>query len=99
MVTSIDYSNGMDKANVSEFKAVCLRLLEQVRQTGQPIEILKNGQPLAIVHPPPSHGRKAAFGAMQSSLRSPATDLISPVAQNDWEVLDMKSKTASVKTR
>ena len=28
----------MVQVNVSEFKAVCLRLLEQVRQTGEPIE-------------------------------------------------------------
>jgi antitoxin (DNA-binding transcriptional repressor) of toxin-antitoxin stability system len=89
----------MDKVNVSEFKAVCLRLLEQVRQTGQPIEILKNGQPLAIVHPPPAQGRKAAFGAMASSLRAPSSDLISPVAHDDWEVLEIKSKKATVRTR
>ena len=50
--------------NVSEFKAVCLRVLERVRQTGQPLEILKNGQPLAVVYPPSTPGRRAAFGAL-----------------------------------
>ena len=33
----------MKQISVSEFKAVCLGLLEKVRQTGEPIEILKNG--------------------------------------------------------
>jgi len=73
----------MEQVNVSEFKVVCLRLLERVRQTGEPIEILKNGQPLAVVYPPPSQGRKAAFGALRPSLRAPADDLISPVGQGD----------------
>ena len=77
----------MEQINVSEFKAVCLRLLERVRQTGEPIEILKNGEPLAIVYPPPSKGRKSAFGALHSTLPRPAGDLIEPVAQGDWEVL------------
>jgi prevent-host-death family protein len=82
----------MKKVNVSEFKAVCLRLLEDVRQTGQPIEILKNGKPLAVVYPAPSADRKAAFGALRSTLAGPVGDLISPVVtstgkDNDWEAL------------
>ena len=55
----------MQKVNVSEFKATCLGLLERVRQTGEPIEILKNGQPLAIVHPAPGRSRKGAFGGVR----------------------------------
>jgi prevent-host-death family protein len=76
----------MKKVNVSEFKAVCLRLLEDVRQTGQPIEIVKNGKPLAIVLPPPSANRKAAFGALRSTLAGPVGDLISPL-ESEWEAL------------
>ena len=76
----------MERINVSEFKAVCLRLLEQVRQTGEPIEILKNGEPLAIVYPAPARDRKSSFGAMKHTLKKPAGDLITPV-DVDWEVL------------
>jgi len=77
----------MEQINVSEFKAVCLRLLERVRQTGEPIEILKNGEPLAIVHPAPIRSRKGAFGALKSTLRGPVGDLIQPVAGIEWDVL------------
>lgn len=77
----------MVQVNVSEFKAVCLRLLEQVRQTGEPIEILKNGQPLAIVQAPPTKSRKAAFGAMKGTLCSPIGDLTQPLDDVEWEVL------------
>jgi prevent-host-death family protein len=96
MVIKSDYSQNMQlsmalqiqtQVNVSEFKATCLRLLEQVRQTGEPLEILKNGVPLAVVYPPPAAERKAAFGALKDSLRGPVGDLISPV-DAQWEALD-----------
>lgn len=77
----------MDQVNISEFKATCLRLLEQVRQTGQPLEILKNGEPLAIVHAAPPRPRKEAYGAMRNTLRGEVGDLISPLDESDWEVL------------
>ena len=79
----------MEQVNVSEFKAVCSRLLERVRQTGEPIEILKNGQPLAVVYPPASP-RKAAFGALRSTLRGPVGevgDLVEPLEEGAWESL------------
>ncbi|MBI3208874.1 MAG: type II toxin-antitoxin system Phd/YefM family antitoxin [Candidatus Solibacter usitatus] len=75
----------MEQINVSEFKAVCLRLLERVRQTGEPIEILKNGQLLAVVHPPTSTGQRAAFGSMKATLKGPVGDLVEPLDGIDWE--------------
>jgi prevent-host-death family protein len=77
----------MKQVNVSEFKAVCLRLLEDVRQTGEPVEILKNGKPLAVVHPAPAANRKAAFGALRPSLTAPVGDLVSPLDEREWEAL------------
>jgi prevent-host-death family protein len=77
----------MDKINVSEFKATCLRLLEQVRQTGEPIEILKNGEPLAVVYPAGQKRLKSAFGAMKSSLSGPLSDLLEPIVGVKWEAL------------
>jgi prevent-host-death family protein len=77
----------MEQVNVSEFKAVCLRLLERVRQTGEPIEILKNGKPLAVVYPPSQSARGSAFGALKGTLCGPIGDLVSPIATEDWEAL------------
>lgn len=77
----------MEQINVSEFKATCLRLLEKVRQTGEPIEILKNGEPLAIVHAASPRPRKGAFGALKSTLRGPVGDLVEPVDGIEWEAL------------
>ena len=77
----------MRQINVSEFKAVCLRLLEEVRQTGEPIEILKNGEPLAIVHPARPRSRKGTFGAMHSSLIEPVGDIVQPLEDVEWEAM------------
>lgn len=77
----------MEQINVSEFKAICLRVLERVRQTGQPLEILKNGQPLAVVYPPPTPARRAAFGALRGTLRGDVGDLIAPIGDAKWEAL------------
>jgi len=58
----------MKQVDVFEFKAACLRLLDEARQTGRPIEILKNGKPLAVVQPALVANRDASFGALRSTL-------------------------------
>ncbi|MBY0507333.1 MAG: type II toxin-antitoxin system prevent-host-death family antitoxin [Bryobacteraceae bacterium] len=77
----------MEQINVSEFKAVCLRLLEEVRQTGEPIEVLKNGEPLVVVHPARPRSRKGAFGVMKSTLLKPAGDIVQPLEDVEWEAM------------
>ncbi len=78
----------MQKINVSEFKAICLRLLEQIRQTGQPIEVLKNGEPLVVVYPPIStKKRKKSFGVLRSSINGTVGDLIEPVDDFNWDAI------------
>jgi antitoxin (DNA-binding transcriptional repressor) of toxin-antitoxin stability system len=77
----------MQKINVSEFKAICLRLLEQIRQTGQPIEILKNGEPLAIVYPPSNKKRTGTFGVLKSSVNGEVGDLTAPLDDVAWDAL------------
>jgi len=37
----------------SQFKARCLRLLDEVAETGDPLIITKHGRPVARVVPPP----------------------------------------------
>lgn len=77
----------MEQVNVSDFKAVCLSLLERVRQTGEPIEIIENGESVAMLYPPPSIAKRAAYGAMKDTLRGPVGDLITPLAPEEWEAL------------
>jgi prevent-host-death family protein len=39
--------------SISKFKATCLRLLDNVNKTGKSIIVTRNGEPIALVTPPP----------------------------------------------
>lgn len=73
---------------ISEFKAKCLALLEQVRRTRQPIRITRHGKPVAEVVPPTAIADRAALmGCMRGKIEI-LGDIISPATDEDeWEVL------------
>lgn len=78
----------MEEISISEFKAKCLAILEQVRKTKKPIRITRFGKPVAEVVPPsPDKERGNWLGSMKGrgeilgDIISPATD------PEEWEVL------------
>ncbi len=75
----------MIEVSISEFKAKCLALLEQVRKTRQPIRVTRHGKPVAEVVPPePAVDRKAWIGSLKDSMI--LGDIISPATDKDeWE--------------
>jgi prevent-host-death family protein len=78
----------MKEVAISEFKAKCLALLEQVRKTRQPIRVLRHGKPVAeIVPPSPVVTDHAAWiGSMKDKIVIKG-DIISPANDEDeWEV-------------
>jgi prevent-host-death family protein len=60
----------------SEFKAKCLRLMEQVRRTGEPISITKRGVVVARLGPPPS--KQKPWERLRGTARI-LGDVVSPV--------------------
>lgn len=42
----------MQNINISEFKAKCLAILDEISRTGEGVTILKRGKPIARVLPP-----------------------------------------------
>lgn len=42
----------MKTVSATEFKAHCLRLMDEVSRTGEPIEVTKRGKPLGVFAPP-----------------------------------------------
>ena len=42
----------MKTVSITEFKAHCLRLVDELQRTREPIEITKRGKKVAIVSPP-----------------------------------------------
>ncbi len=79
----------MEEVAISEFKAKCLALLEQVQKTKKPIRITRRGKPIAEVVPPsPSASdRSKLFGSMVGRGEI-LGDIVSPaMEEDDWEVL------------
>ena len=78
----------MQKIAISEFKAKCLALLEQVRATKKPLRITRFGKPVAEVIPPTALEDRATWiGSMKDTMRITG-DIVSPATDEDeWEVL------------
>ena len=73
----------MEEVSISEFKAKCLALLEQVNKTKQPLRITRHGKPVAEVVPPTAVvDRAALFGSMRNSIKI-LGDIVSPVIDVD----------------
>jgi prevent-host-death family protein len=78
----------MKEVAISEFKAKCLALLEQVNKTKKPLRITRHGKPVAEVVPPTAvTDRAALMGSMKGQIDI-LGDIISPATdENEWEVL------------
>ncbi len=70
----------MKTISVSEFKAKCLRLIEDVHRQKYSLIITKKGKPIAEIRPYES-GEKVSLKDTVVFLG----DIISPVAEEDWE--------------
>ncbi len=77
----------MIEVSISEFKARCLALLEQVRTTHEPIRVTRHGKPVAEVVPPsPAVDRSKWMGSLKDS--KIIGDIISPANDKDeWKAL------------
>ena len=64
--------------SISEFKAKCLGLIEQVHKTRQPLRITKHGRPLAEVIPAGPDRQRKFLGDMIGTAAI-VGDIVSPV--------------------
>ncbi len=70
-----------------QFKQTCLRLLEEVRETGEVIVITKRGNPVAQLAPLPRTPESDWVGAMQGT-GVILGDLVAPASEEaEWEAL------------
>ena len=78
----------MKEIAISEFKAKCLALLDQVQKTKKPILVTRFGKPIAEVIPPSSAAAPAHWmGSMKDRIQI-LGDIVSPAnEESDWEVL------------
>lgn len=54
--------------NAAEFKAKCLKLIDEVAATHEPLVITKRGKPVAKLVPIEEEGQKPLFGYMKGTV-------------------------------
>lgn len=89
----------MREFSISEFKAKCGSLLQQVSKTKQPIRVTRFGKPLADVVPPAEAevDRNAWIGSGKGTAKI-FGNVISPASDpDDWEAL--RAKEAALRTK
>lgn len=67
----------------AEFKAHCLRILDEVGRTGKTVTVTKRGRPIAEVTPVKAAERRSVIGSMQGSVIR-IGDIISPAYEQRW---------------
>lgn len=77
----------MKAVSVSKFRATCLELLRNVKETGEPILVTKHGKPIAEVRAPQRKRARSPFGCMKDRTKI-LGDVLSPaVSAEEWDVL------------
>jgi prevent-host-death family protein len=73
----------MQEVAISEFKAKCLSLLEEVSKTRTPLRVTRRGKPIADVVPASSETEERSWiGSMSDSIDI-VGDIVSPVIDMD----------------
>lgn len=69
----------------ADFKAKCLKIIDQIGRDGQPVTITRRGTPVARLSPIDDHkGRGSIIGAMKGSVLR-YDDPFAPAAEpSDW---------------
>jgi len=68
---------------ISEFKAKCLALLENVRKTKQPVRVTRRGKPVADVMPAAEGAENSDWIGSMKGLMEITGDVVSPVIDLD----------------
>ena len=76
----------MREMGIAKFKATCLKILKEVRDSGKPLLVTKRGEPIAQIVPPPLPERPASWlGCMRGSGKI-LGDVMKPViGAVEWE--------------
>jgi prevent-host-death family protein len=70
----------MKSISISEFKAKCLGLIDQVQKTHQPLQITRHGRPVAELVPAGPDRKRKFLGDMKGTVEI-IGDIVSPVIE------------------
>ena len=73
----------MKEIAISEFKAKCLSMLQQVHKTKRPIRITRFGKPLAEVVPASPPSKKSWIGSLKGKIKVTG-DIVSPIFDESY---------------
>lgn len=71
----------MDQISISEFKATCIAVIDEVLSTGQAVTVTRRGKPICQVVPPPMPRKKPLFGSVKGCQ---VGDVLTPLPIEDW---------------
>ena len=56
------------RIGAAAFKANCLRILDEVERSGEPVTVTKRGRPIAELKPVEKRERRSIIGAMRGTV-------------------------------
>jgi prevent-host-death family protein len=71
------------ESSVSDFKAHCSKVIEEVSKRRRPVVITKRGRPVAMLLPVPARERRTLFGFAPGFVKIHG-DILEPI-DADWE--------------
>ncbi len=73
----------------AEFKATCLRLIDEMNEDGQPITITKRGKPVAVLTPITEKAveKKGIVGLMKGSVLRYDDPFAPALDPSEWEAM------------
>lgn len=74
----------MNSIKAGEFKAKCLKLMDEVSRTGEPVVITKNGRPIAQLAPI-RNKPQSLYGALKGKVKIKG-DIVAPT-DAEWEAM------------
>ena len=75
--------NQMDVITISQFKATCLAVLDNVKRTGRPVLVTRHGKPIAIIDPPPPPKKRESWLGSFKTKGEILGDILAPVVSED----------------
>ena len=86
IIMTIDRIVVMHDVSISEFKAKCLGLIEQVHKTRQPLRITRHGRPVAEVIPAGPDRKRKFVGDMIGTAKIVGDIVSSVIDLDEFEV-------------
>ncbi|MCC6140763.1 MAG: type II toxin-antitoxin system Phd/YefM family antitoxin [Nitrospira sp.] len=81
------HSVSMEEISISQFKATCLAILARVKRTNKPILVLRKGEPIAQVLPPPPPIKQQPWLGSLAGTGEIIGDILDPVSPSEeWDV-------------